>query len=63
MRRDQVYVGRKMMEMELPGRRRRGRARRRFLDVVKEDIVEVDAKETEVEDRMVWRKITRCGDP
>ena len=33
MRRDQEYVGRKMMEMELPGKRRRGRPKRRFLDV------------------------------
>ena len=32
MRRDQEYVGRKMMEMELPGKRRRGRPKRRFLD-------------------------------
>ena len=34
MRRDQEYVGRKMMEMELPGKRKRGRPKRRFLDVV-----------------------------
>ena len=51
MRRDQEYVGRKMMKMELPGKRRRGRPKRRFLDVVKEDMREVGAKETDVEDR------------
>ena len=50
MRRDQEYVGRKMMEMELPGKRRRGKPKRRFLDVVKEDMGEVGAKETNVED-------------
>ena len=38
MRREQEYVGRKMMEIKLPGKRRRGRPKRRFLDVVKEDI-------------------------
>ena len=40
MRRDQEYeyVGRKMMEMDLPGKRKRGRPKRRFLDVVKEDM-------------------------
>ena len=38
MRRDQEYVGKKMMEMELPGKRKRGRPKRRFLDVVKEDM-------------------------
>ena len=38
MRRDQDFVGRKMMEMKLPGKRKRGRPKRRFLDVVKEDM-------------------------
>ena len=61
MKRDQEYVGRKMMEMELPGKRKRGRPKRRFLDVVKEDIGEVGAKETDVEDRTVWRKMICCG--
>ena len=51
MRRDQEYVGRKMMEMELPGKRKRGRPKRRFLDVVKEDMEEISAKEIDIEDR------------
>ena len=53
MRRDQEYVGRKMMKMKLPGKRKRGRPKRRFLDVVKEDMGEVGAKETDVEDRKI----------
>ena len=63
MRRDQEYEGRKTMEMELPGKRRRGRPKRRFLDVVKEDMGEVGAKETDVEDRKMWRIMIRCGHP
>ena len=63
MRRDQHYGERKIMEMELPGKRRRGRPNRRFLDVVKEDMGEVGAKETDVEDRKVWRMMIRCGHP
>ena len=55
MRRDQEYVGRKMMEMELPGKRKRGRPKRRFLDVVKEDMEEVGAKERTL-------KTERCGE-
>ena len=63
MRRDQEYVGRKMMEMGLPGKRRRGRPKRRFLDVVKKDMGEVGAKETDVKDRKIWRMMIRCGHP
>ena len=37
MRRYQEYVGRRVMEMELPGKKKRRRPKRRFLDVVKED--------------------------
>ena len=35
----------------------------RFLDVMKEDMGEVGAKETDVKDRKVWRMIIRCGHP
>ena len=63
MRRDQEYVGRKIVEMELPGKRRRGRPQRRFLDVVKKDMGEVGARETKGEYRTVWRKMLRCGYP
>ena len=38
MRIDKEYVGRKIMGMELPGKRKRGRPKRRYLDVVKEDM-------------------------
>ena len=60
---DQEYVGRKIIEMELPGKRRRGRPKKRFLNILKEDMREVDAKETDVEDRKVWRMMIRCGHP
>ena len=63
MRRDQEYVGRKMLEMKLPGKRRRGRPKKRFLDAVKEDMREVSVKETDVEDRKMWRMMIRCGQP
>ena len=63
MRRDQEYVGRKMMEMELPGKRKRGRPKNRFLDVVKEDMGEVGAKETDVKDRKMWRMMIHCRHP
>ena len=61
MRRDQEYVGRKTMEMELPGKRKRGRPKGQFLDVVKEDMGEVGAKETDAENETGWRKMIRYG--
>ena len=63
MKRDQDYVARKMMEMELPRKRKTGRPKRRFLDVAKKDMGEIGAKETEVENRTVWRKMIRCRYP
>ena len=63
MRRDQDYVERRVMEMELLGKRKRGRPKRRFLDVVKEDMGEVGAREKEIENRTLWRNIIRCGYP
>ena len=63
MRRDQEYIGRKMMEMKLPGKRKRGRLKKKFQDVVKEDIKKVGARETDVENRTVWRNMIRCGYP
>ena len=63
MRRNQENVGRKMMEIELPGKRKRGRPKRRFLDVLKKDMEEVGAKKTDVEKRTVWRNMIRCGYP
>ena len=56
-------VCRKTIEMESPGKRKRGRPKRRFLDVLKEDMEEVGAKETNIEDGKMWRMMIRCGHP
>ena len=37
--------------MELPGKRKRGKPKRRFMDVVKEDMAEVEVTEKDTEDR------------
>ena len=51
------------LSFELPGRRPRGRPRRRFMDVVKEDMKVVGVREEDAEDRVRWRQLIRCGDP
>ena len=52
-----------MLRMELPGKRKRGRPKRRFMDVVKEDMADVEVTEEDTVDRRNWRKKIRCGDP
>ena len=62
-RKEDGYIGRRMLRMELPGKRKRGRPKRRFMDVVKEDMAEVEVTEEDTVDRRNWRKKIRCGDP
>ena len=50
-RKDDGYIGRRMLRMELPGKRKRGRPKRRFVDVVKEDMAEVEVTEEDTVDR------------
>ena len=63
LRKDDGYIGRRMLRMELPGKRKRGRPKRRFMDVVKEGMAEVEVKEEDADNRSNWRLKIRCGDP
>ena len=49
--------------MEIQGRRKIERPKRRWLKVVKEDMEKVGAVEKDVEDRARWRCLVRCSDP
>lgn len=62
-RRDSPYIGRRMLEMELPGRRQRGRPKRRFMDTVREDMQIVGVRVEDAENRERWKSMTRCGNP
>ena len=62
-RREEDYVGKRMMEIAVPGRRKRGRPRRRWMDLVREDMERVGAREGDEVDRVKWRLLSRCGDP
>ena len=57
-----VNMGRKMMRLDLPDRRSRGRPKRRFMDVVKEDMKLVGVREEDTGSRGIWRQMIRCGD-
>ena len=58
-RREEGYVGKTMMKMAVPGRR----LRRRWIDLAREDMERVGAKEGDEVDQEKWKILSRCGDP
>ena len=63
LRREEDHVTRRVMNMVVEGRRRPGRARRRWMDCVKEDLVENRLRKEDANDRKRWKALTRNDDP
>ena len=57
MKRNQEYVRRRVMEMELQGKTKRGRPKRRFLDLAKVDMEKIGAREMDIENRTVRKTL------
>lgn len=51
----------RMLTMQLPGRRKRGRPEKRFNDIVKEETQRVGVTEEVARDSVRQRKVTCCG--
>ena len=62
-RRKESYVGKRMMEMTVPDRRKRGRPRRRWMDLAREDMESVGDKEGDEVDWEKWKILSLGGDP
>ena len=62
-RREENYVGKRMMEMAEPGIRKRGRPSRSWMDLVREDMKRVGARKGDEVDQVKWRILSGCGDP
>ena len=62
-RREEGYVGKRVMEMAVPVKKKRGRPRRRWMDLAREDMERVGVKEGDEVDRGKWKMLSRCGDP
>ena len=54
-RKDAGYIGRRMLMMEQPEKRKRGRPKRRFMDAVREDMTAVEVTEEDAGERTEWR--------
>ena len=49
--------------MAVPGRRKKGKSRRRWMDLAREDMERIGAKEGGEIDQVEWRILSHCGDP
>ena len=63
LRREDEYVGKRVMAMEVPGKRRRGRPKRRWMDTIGNDLSEKELSREDTQDRAKWRHLIRHIDP
>ena len=59
LRREDEYVGKRVMGMEVPRKRRRGIAKRRWLDNINNDLSERELSREDEQDRAKWRRLIR----
>lgn len=62
-RREEGYMGRRMLETAVLGTRMRGTPKRRWLDMVRENMVKVGAMEGDKGDGVKRRRMTHYCDP
>ena len=64
LRREEEYVGKRVMEMEVLGKRRRGIPKRMWFDnMVWNDLSERELSGEEAQDRVQWRRLIRNMNP
>ncbi len=63
LRREDEYVGKRVMGMEVPGEKKRRRPKQRWLDSIRNDLSERGLSEEDAQDRPRWRRLTRHIDP
>ena len=56
LRRDSGYTGQRLLRLEGPGKRGRGRPKKKCIDVVREDMQVIGVTEQDARDRVKWKK-------
>ncbi len=59
LRRKDEYEGKRVMGMEVPGERMRGRPKRRWLDSIRNDLSERELSGEDAQDRAKWRRLIK----
>ena len=63
LRREDEYLGKRVMPMEVPGNRRRGRPKRRWLASIRNYLSERELSREDTQDRAKWRRRIRHIEP
>ena len=63
LRREDEYVAKRVVVLEVPGKRRRGRPNRRWWANIKKDLSERELSGEKAQDRVQWRRLIRNIDP
>ena len=61
--REDEYVGKRVVVMEVPGKRRRGRPKRRWLGSIRNDLSERELSREDTQDRANCTRLVRPIDP
>ena len=59
LRREDERLGKRVMGMEVPGKKRIGRPKRRWLDSIRTDLSERELSGGDAQDRAKWRRLIR----